>query len=373
MQIFSDKLENLINSNTFRTLKDCAPINSTRINANGKQLVNFSSNNYLGLAQHSELIQAANLATEKYGVGAVASRLITGTTPLHTELEQKLAEFKHTEAAIVFPTGYMANLGTISVIVGKGDAILCDRFNHASIFDGARLSGAKLLVFPHRDTEALKRILDKQRGKFNRNLIITDSLFSMDGDIAPLPEIVQIAKHYNCLTMVDEAHATGIFGRNGGGLIEHFGLTGQIDVTMGTLSKALGSLGGFVAGSKELIDFLVNKSKSFIYTTALPAANCAAGLKAIEIVQNEPQRRARLWKNIELLRKHTTTNSQILPIHIGEAKAALLASERLIEAGFLVHAIRPPTVPKGTARLRISLSSEHNQSDIERLRVELSK
>lgn len=365
--VIREELENLANTNTLRTLKNCTPLDSTHVELNGHKLINFSSNNYLGLAQHPEVIAAANKATKQYGVGTSASRLITGTTPLHQQLEQKLAQFKQTEAALVFPTGYMANVGAITAIVSKGDAIVCDRLNHASLIDGARLSGARLLVYPHKDTAALKQILAKQRSKYQQILIVTDSLFSMDGDLAPLPEIVQLAKHYDCLTMVDEAHATGVFGQNGEGLIEHFGLVGQVDIVMGTLSKALGSMGGFIAGSQDLISYLLNKSRSFIYTTALPASCCAGALKAIEIIEREPERRARLWRNI----KYFKGESQIIPIHIGEAETALQASEQLQEAGFLVLAIRPPTVSKGTSRLRISLSSEQTQNNIEELLLQL--
>jgi len=400
-----EEIEILRKNNLFRSLRRVEP---------GQSLLNFSSNDYLGLAQHPEIISAAQTALEDYGVGTGSSRLITGTTLRHQQLEQRLAEFKHTESALVFPTGYMANVGTISALVGQGDAVIVDKLNHASIIDGARLSGAKMLVYPHlsmelqmeednrsfgvktqkhkntrtqklRNSKTLNNILEKYRAKFKRVLIITDSLFSMDGDIAPLPAIVDLAKHYDCLTMVDEAHATGVFGENGEGLIEHFGLSGQVDVVMGTLSKALGSLGGYVAGSGNLIDYLVNKSRSFIYTTALPVSCCAAALKAIEIIQREPKRRERLWKNVayfcsrfkvqgsrlnvgsRMQNGKPPANSQIIPIHMDSAEAALQAADKLYKAGFLVSAIRPPTVPKGTSRLRISLSSEHREEDIKEL------
>ncbi|MFC1478017.1 8-amino-7-oxononanoate synthase [Candidatus Margulisiibacteriota bacterium] len=385
-------LNELQQKGLLRTTKAVKPVSDTVVEINGQQLINFSSNNYLGLAMHPEVITAAKEALSEYGAGSGASRLICGTTPIHEQLERKLAEFKHTEAALVFPAGYMANVGTISAILDKNDAIVVDKLNHASIIDGARLSGAKIIVYPHRDTGKLNSTLNRHRKKYNRLLIVTDSLFSMDGDIAPLPEIVSLARHYDCLTMVDEAHATGVFGTNGEGLIEHFGLSGQVDVVMGTLSKAIGSQGGYIAGTQMLIDYLVNKCRSFIYTTALPASACAAALKAIEIIEREPERRKRLWENIaegtkmrELLKKNSSTGipacdytdssqqieyqdmSQIVPIIIGDTEKTVKAAEKLYEAGFLVLPIRPPTVPEGTSRLRISISSEHTKEDIRRL------
>ncbi|MFH1428307.1 MAG: 8-amino-7-oxononanoate synthase, partial [Candidatus Margulisiibacteriota bacterium] len=360
-----------------RKTKAVKPVSNTVVDINGKQLINFSSNNYLGLAMHPEVIEAANNALTKYGAGSGASRLICGTTPLHEQLEQKLAVFKHTAASLVFPSGYMANVGTISALLDKNDAVVVDKLNHASIIDGARLSGARIIVYPHKNMDKLNSTLNRHRNKYNRLLIVTDSLFSMDGDIAPLPEIVSMARHYGCMTMVDEAHATGVFGTNGEGLVEHFGLSGQVDVVMGTLSKAIGSQGGYIAGSNVLIQYLINKARSFIYTTALPASSGAAALKAIEIIEREPERRERLWENVaqsaECIKSPPDKGdlggltTQIIPIIIGDTEKTVKAAESLYEAGFLVLPIRPPTVPEGTSRLRISISSEHTQEDIRRL------
>ncbi|MFA5928454.1 MAG: 8-amino-7-oxononanoate synthase, partial [Candidatus Margulisiibacteriota bacterium] len=293
--MFKERLKELRHKDLYRQSKVHSP-----------ELFNFSSNDYLGLSKHPDVVKASLKAAADHGAGAGASRLICGTTILHQELEKKLAKFKHCQSSLVFPTGYMANLGAISAVVGMGDAIIVDELNHASIIDGTRLSGARLLVYKHKDTKRLKTILERYRKRFKNVLIVTDSLFSMDGDIAPLPEICALAKHYKCLSMVDEAHATGVFGPNGEGLVEHFGLGDKVDIIMGTLSKALGSLGGYIAGSKELIEYLTNTSRSFIYSTALPPACCGAALKAIEIVQKDVARRERLWENI----RYFTENSE---------------------------------------------------------------
>ncbi|MFC1595997.1 8-amino-7-oxononanoate synthase [Candidatus Margulisiibacteriota bacterium] len=382
-QTIDHVLNNLKETNLLRQLKIASPGSDCSVTVKGKRYINFASNNYLGLTDHPEVTAAAIQAISEYGTGTGASRLISGTTPIHQQLEEQLARFKSADAALVFPTGYMANLGAISALAGKEDAVVIDRLNHASIIDGARLSKAKVLVFPHKDTIALKNILEKYRSKYRHVLIVTDTLFSMDGDIAPLPEIVNLAEHYKCTTMVDEAHAVGVFGKNGEGLIEHFGLSGKIDVTVGTLSKAVGSMGGYVAGSRNLIEYLVNKCRGFIYTTALPADCCAAAMKAIEIIQSDPERRNRLWQNIEIfkgLAEKTLTDkgykyceSQIIPVFKKTPESTMETAAGLFESGYFVSAIRPPTVPKGSSRLRISLSSEHKREDIEGLVAVLTR
>ena len=328
----------------------------------------FCSNDYLGLSQHPRVKAAASAAIAKYGWGAGASRLISGNSPLQEELERKIADFKGREAAIVFPTGYMANLGAISSLVDEHDAIIIDRLDHASIIDACRLTKAKFQVYRHNDPDALAAALQRS-AKFKKRLIVTDSVFSMDGDLAPLPEIVALAKEYDALTMIDEAHATGTIGPTGRGLEEYFNLKGQVDIVMGTLSKAVGSVGGFVAGSQELIDYLRNKARSFIYTTALPPAACAASLEALKIIEQEPELIAKLWANIEYFGTRYqvpgTRNSPIIPIIIGNAEKTIEISQMLLEKNIFVSAIRPPTVPQGESRLRITISATHQKEEIE--------
>ncbi|MEE9584491.1 MAG: 8-amino-7-oxononanoate synthase, partial [Candidatus Brocadiales bacterium] len=276
------------------------------VTVGGEEYLSFCSNNYLGLAGHPRIKEAAREAIAMYGWGAGASRLVSGTGVLHERLESEIARFKSTEAALVFPTGYMANLGAICALVGRGDLIICDRFNHASIIDASRQSGADLRVFGHNDVKALDRML-RRATNYKKILIVTDGVFSVDGDIAPIPEIVSVAQKFGpqVMIMVDDAHGTGVFGRGGRGLLEHFGLKGGVDIQMGTLSKALGGIGGFVAGTKELVDYLKNMSRSFIFTTAIPPAACAAGLEALRLIDGDEglERRERLWRNCRYLEK----------------------------------------------------------------------
>ncbi len=344
----NQELDSLKKSGLYRQLKIIDP----------KKHLIFCSNDYLGLTNHPKIIEA----TKGLKTGSGASRLVSGNIPIHEELENKIAKFKKREAAIVFPTGYMANLGVISALTNEKDLIIIDRLNHASIIDGCRLSKAKLKVYPHKDMAALEKIL-QQSEKFKKKLIITDSVFSMDGDIAPLPQIVALAKKYNAITMIDEAHATGTIGKTGRGAEEYFGIEGQVDIVMGTLSKAIGSLGGFVAGKKELIDFLVNKSRSFIYTTALPPTCCAASIAAFEIIESNPGLIEQLKTNARLIKSDAKT--PIIPILIGDAKKTMEISEKLFAKGIFVSGIRPPTVPEGKSRLRITVSAAHTKEEIE--------
>ncbi|MFA5113671.1 MAG: 8-amino-7-oxononanoate synthase [Candidatus Margulisiibacteriota bacterium] len=311
----------------------------------------FCSNDYLGLSRHPLVREKAKSAIDEYGLGAGASRLISGNTPLHEELEKKIAAFEKREAALVFPTGYMANLGTISALVGEHDTVIIDRLDHASIIDACRLSKAKLQVYPHKDAAALEEIL-KKAAKSRRRLIVTDTVFSMDGDLAPLPELSRLAKRYDAILMTDDAHATGVLEFNN-----------PADVVMGTLSKAVGSLGGFVAGSAELIDYLRNKARSFIYTTALPPAVCAASLAALAIIEAQPELRQKLWDNIRLLSPRA--ESSVIPLVIGDAAETLRLSAELFDRGFFVSGIRPPTVPAGGSRLRITITAAHTKEEIE--------
>ncbi|HAZ46993.1 MAG TPA: 8-amino-7-oxononanoate synthase, partial [Cyanobacteria bacterium UBA11371] len=269
----------------------------------GQQVINFASNDYLGLAGDARLIQAAIAATSTFGTGSTGSRLLSGHRELHGEVERAIASLKQTEAALVFSSGYLANLGAIAALVGKRDLILSDRYNHSSLKNGAILSGATVLEYAHGDVQDLNVLLEKQRQLYRRCLIITDSVFSMDGDLCPLPALLDLAEQFNCMLLVDEAHATGVLGTNGGGCVEHFSCTGRQLIQIGTLSKALGSLGGYIAGSSSLIDFLRNRAPSWIYTTALSPADTAAALEAIKIIQQEPQRRAQLWRNVDDLKQ----------------------------------------------------------------------
>jgi 8-amino-7-oxononanoate synthase len=333
-------------------------------------LLNLSSNDYLGLSQDPRLIDAAQEATARWGVGAGASRLVAGHLALHREVEDKLAAFKGTEAAIIFSTGYMANLGTISALVGPGDTIFCDKLNHASIYDGIKLSGANLARFPHRDMNRLESLL--QKAGPGRKLIITDSVFSVDGDLAPLKDMVELKDRYGAVLMVDEAHATGVLGPKGAGLADELGLTQRVEVHMGTFSKALGSLGGYVAGDQRLIDYLHNRARSFIYSTAMPPQVLGAIGAALNVVAQEPERRRYLLGEAESFRKSLTqagfdllgSETQIVPVLVGENARTLEFAGRLRERGLLAVAFRPPTVTPGRARVRFSLSAAHVREDL---------
>lgn len=368
-----DELRELKDLNLLREYKTIEGAQGPYVYINGKSYLSFCSNDYLGLANHPKIKQAAIDSIHQYGWGAGASRLVSGTMTLHQELEKKIAEFKGTEAALLFPTGYMANLGALCAFVSKGDIVVGDKLNHASIIDGCRLSGATFRIYPHKDVSQLESLLQRSSG-YRRKLVVTDSVFSMDGDTAPLTEIAGIAKKYDAILMVDDAHATGVFGKQGKGLIEHYSLEGKIDIVMGSFSKAIGSVGGFIAGSKPLIDFLKNKARPFIYTTALPPAVCAASLTGLTLIQEDASLINRLWKNIACLKSQLskfmntiTIGGPIVPIILGSAEETLSASQKLYHYGIQIPAIRPPTVPPDTSRLRISLMATHNEYDIKRL------
>jgi glycine C-acetyltransferase/8-amino-7-oxononanoate synthase len=331
----------------------------------------LSSNDYLGLATHPDVVQAAVRAMEQYGAGAGASRLVCGTLPPHEHLESSLAAFKQTESALVFGSGYLANLGTIPSMIGQGGLILADRFCHASLIDGCQLSGADFRVFHHRDSTHVELLL--KRSQSNRpTLIVTDGLFSMDGDLAPLPELVSLTEQYGTMLYVDDAHGTGIMGPTGRGTIEHFGMEREIPFHMGTLGKALGSSGAYVVGPRGMIEYLINTSRPFIFTTAPPPSMAAAAVAALGVVQREPERRARLWANRHRLFdglqrlgfRMTPTVSPILPIIIGDAAKALAFAEELLTHEIYAPAIRPPTVPDETSRIRVTVTSEHTPDQI---------
>ncbi|MBT7591956.1 MAG: 8-amino-7-oxononanoate synthase [Candidatus Scalindua sp.] len=380
MKYISDELNKIRETGLYRELKVIGNAQDSHIEIEGKTFLSFCSNNYLGLANNPSVVKAVKDAVEEYGWGAGASRLVSGNMTLHETLENVISRFKGKEAALVFPTGYMANLGAISSLVSKGDLVICDKLNHASIIDGCRLSGADFRVYAHCDMEKLENILRKS-SRYNRKLIVTDSVFSMDGDLAPLPDIVRIADKYKAMVMVDEAHGTGVFGRNGRGVVEHFNLNNEIDIVMGTLSKAIGSLGGYVTGDNDLINYLRNKARSFMYTTALPPAVCAASIAAINLIKGDPSIRESLWHNVRFINDNLkllnfnliSSESPIIPILVGDAQKAVDMSKLLYERGILIPAIRPPTVPANSSRLRMTVMSTHTKEDLERLLEALSE
>ncbi|MEH2072553.1 MAG: 8-amino-7-oxononanoate synthase [Nostoc sp.] len=340
----------------------------------GQEVINFASNDYLGLAGDERLMAAAIAAIEEFGTGSTGSRLLSGHRELHKELEKAIAFIKQTEDALVFSSGYLANLGVITALVGKRDLILSDQYNHSSLKNGAILSGAAVIEYLHCDVTALKIQLSQQRQNYRRCLILTDSVFSMDGDLCPMPALLDLADEFDCMLLVDEAHATGVLGKTGAGCVEYFGCTGKPLIQIGTLSKALGSLGGYVAGSSTLIDFLQNRAPSWIYTTGLSPADTAAALAAIKIVQQEPQRRAQLWENVRYLKtlleqlpnlKLLPSESPILCFQLPNTTDALQIGKHLKDAGIFAPAIRPPTVP--TSRIRISVMATHKVAHIEKL------
>ena len=338
----------------------------------GRQILLLASNDYLGLARHPEVIQAAIEATQRFGTGAGASRLISGSLPPHQKLESALAQFKGTEAALTFSSGYLANIGTIPALIERGGLILADRLCHASLIDGCRLSAADFRIYRHNDTDHLRSLLAKRR-QTRRTLIVTDGLFSMDGDLAPLPELSRLAQDYEAELYIDDAHGTGVMGPHGRGTAEHFGIEPQIPFQMGTLGKAFGSSGAYIAGTSIVIRYLMNTSRSFIFTTAPPPSSAAAATAALHILQREPERRARLWANRERLFSGLThmgfslspSASPIMPILVGNADTALSFAEHLFTEGVYAPAIRPPTVPDATSRIRVTVTSEHTSSHID--------
>jgi len=374
------ELAEVANSGLLRKLSVCAQgVKSTELRIAEKTYVNFSSNDYLGLA--AELGRVREISPDmgqKWGSGA--SPLVTGRGEMHQQLEHTLAEFKGTEAALSFPTGYSANIGAITSVTGDEDIIFSDARNHASIIDGCRLSKATVQVYRHNDVDHLVELC-KQSSGFRRKLIVTDSLFSMDGDIAPLESLVEVSRQYEAMLLVDEAHATGVYGETGRGLTQELGCEDGVDISVGTMSKALGSVGGFVTGNQNLIDLLVNKSRTYIYSTAMPHACARAGIRALELMRKEPERREQLFRNVKYLTDRLVQNgalpdrpyTQIVPLIVGSPESALDRSKSLMNAGFYIPAIRPPTVPVGASLLRISLSSAHTTEQLDSLVSVLSE
>ena len=357
----------------YRSLRELQGEQSSRARFDGRDVINLSSNNYLGLTTHPKLYDAALAAIKEWGVGSGSVRTIAGTMELHMRLERRIAEFKHTEAAVVFQSGFTANAGTVSSLLGKGDVILSDELNHASIIDGARLSRADIKVFPHRDVDALERLLVETEG-VPRRLVITDGVFSMEGDIAPLPAIAAAARRHGAIMMVDDAHASGVLGRAGRGTVDHFDLHGQVDVQVGTLSKAIGVLGGYVCGSRSLIEFLYHRARPFLFSTSHPPAVAAACLAAFDVLEQEPERIERLWSNTRRFKEGLArlgfdtglSETPITPILVGESELAMKFSDRLFEKGVFAQGIGYPTVAKGRARLRTIVTATHTEEDLDR-------
>jgi glycine C-acetyltransferase len=344
----------------------------------GKKVINLASNNYLGLTTHPRLREAALEATRRYGVGSGAVRTIAGTMKIHMELEEKIARFKNVEACVVFQSGFTANAGTVSALLGKEDFIISDALNHASIIDGARLSRAKILVFEHKDVAQAEERLVSVQDQPGRKLLITDGVFSMDGDIGPLPGLCEVAEKYGAIMMVDDAHSSGVLGRNGRGTVDHFNLHGRVDIQVGTLSKAIGALGGYVCGSRDLIDFLYHRARPFLFSTSHPPSVAATCIAAFEVLENEPERIEKLWENTRFWKKElalvgfdiggkTTPKSEtpITPIIIGDGKLTMDFSRELFKEGVLGTGITFPTVPEGKARIRTIMTASHTKEELE--------
>jgi glycine C-acetyltransferase len=345
----------------------------------GREVINLASNNYLGLANHPKLVEASLKATRELGVGSGAVRTIAGTMRIHMELEEKIARFKNVEACVVFQSGFAANAGTVSAILGKDDFILSDELNHASIIDGARLSRAKIKVFRHKDAAHCEELLREIENEPGHKLVITDGVFSMDGDIGPVDKLAALAEKYGAIMMVDDAHASGVLGRNGRGSVDHFGMHGRVDVQVGTLSKAIGALGGYVCGSKDLIDYLYHRARPFLFSTSHPPSVAASCIAAFDILEQEPERIERLWQNTRYFQGELkgagfniggvntpATETPITPVIIGEGRAAMEYSRALFEEGVMGTGIAFPTVPEGKARIRLILTSEHTKKEMDR-------
>ncbi|MGD9855698.1 MAG: 8-amino-7-oxononanoate synthase [Planctomycetaceae bacterium] len=369
----ADELAALESAGWRRHRRTVTPLPNGECEIDGRRLINFASNDYLGLTGDKRLCEAARRALEDTGAGAGASALVSGRTVWHERLEQRLAEFEGTESALLFPTGYAANVGTLAALAGRGDVVFSDQLNHASLIDGCRLSRATVCVYPHRDVDRLADELNRHRDA-RRRLIVTDGVFSMDGDVAPLAELSNLAKIHGAMLLVDEAHGTGVLGERGRGACEALGVDGPHLIRVGTLSKAMGAVGGFVAGPLELIEFLWNRARTQIFSTAMPPALCAAACTALDILRDEPQRRRHLRDLSSRLRNALSwggvpvplsDETPIVPVVVGQADAAVRMAAELARHGLFVPAIRPPTVPDGTSRLRISLSAAHSPAAIE--------
>ena len=366
------EIDGLKEAGLYNRIRTIGSAQGARLVVDGKDVLNFCSNNYLGLANHPKVVAAAQDAMKKYGVGPAAVRTIAGTMDLHVELEKRLAKFKGAEDVITFQSGFTANLGTISALVSKEDVIFSDRLNHASIIDGCRLSGAKIIAYDHNDASALEAAIKEAAGTYRRALIVTDGVFSMDGDIAPLPALVEVAKKYDILFMVDDAHGEGVLGKGGRGIVDHFGLHGQVDIEVGTMSKAFGVMGGIVAGDKTIIEWLRQRGRPFLFSSAVTVPDAAACLAAVDLLENSTELVDRLWDNAKYFKAEMkklgfdtgVSETPITPVMLGEAPLAQQFSRELFEEGVFAMSLGFPTVPKGKARIRVMISASHDRDDL---------
>jgi len=374
LQYLSDELEKLREQKLYQKLRILETEQRPVARFDGREVINLSSNNYLGLTTHPKLKQKALEAIEKYGVGSGAVRTIAGTMTLHMTLEEKIAQFKHVEASVVFQSGFTANAGTVQAILGKEDVIISDELNHASIIDGCRLSRAEIKVFPHKDMEACEKVLKEIENRPGRKLLITDGVFSMDGDIAPLPQLVELAEKYGCIMMIDDAHASGVLGRNGRGTVDHYNLHGRIDIQVGTLSKAIGALGGYVCAARDTIEFLYHRARPFLFSTSHPPSVAATCIAAFEVLEEEPERIEKLWANTRFFKEGLKklgfntgmSETPITPVIVGDAALAHEFSRELFAAGVFAQGIGFPTVARGKARIRTIVTATHTEDELSR-------
>ena len=372
LRYLGDELDTLKTQGLYRQLRIVEDEQRAQTTVDGRSVVNLSSNNYLGLTTHPRLRERALEAVQQFGVGSGSVRSIAGTMAIHMELERRLAEFKHTEAVVVFQSGFTANAGTVSSILTREDVVISDALNHASIIDGCRLSRAAIKVFPHKDVDAA-RILLQELPATQRKLLISDGVFSMDGDLGPLPALCDLAEEFGCIMMVDDAHASGVFGRNGRGTVDHFGVHGRVDVQVGTLSKAMGGLGGYVAGSRDLIDFLYHRARPFLFSTSHPPAVAAACIAAIDVLLEEPELIDRLWENTRFFKAGLAAHgfdtgiseSPITPVIVGDGTLAMQLSDRLFQEGVFAQGIAFPTVARDKARVRTIVTATHTRDDLQ--------
>lgn len=368
----NQEIDSLKEQGLYNHIRTIGSAQGAWIVVDGKNVLNFCSNNYLGLANHPKIVEAAKKATEKYGVGPAAVRSIAGTTDLHVQLEQRLAKFKGVEDVITFQSGFTANLGTISALVSKEDGIFSDRLNHASIIDGCRLSGAKIVAYEHNDPSALEDAIKENLSNFRRALVVTDGVFSMDGDIAPLPDLYEVAKKYDILFMVDDAHGEGVLGKGGRGIVDHFDLHGKVDIEIGTMSKAFGVVGGMVAGNETIVEWLRQRGRPFLFSSAVTAPDAAACLAAVDLLEESTELVDKLWANAEYFKGEMrklgfdtgVSETPITPVMLGEAPLAQQFSRELFDEGVFAMSIGFPTVAKGKARIRVMISAAHDNDDL---------
>jgi len=372
LQYLTDELNKLREQKLYQKLRVLETQQLPVSRFDGREVINLSSNNYLGLTTHPKLRARAVEAIEKFGVGSGAVRTIAGTMSIHLELEEKIARFKHVEASVVFQSGFTANAGTVQAILGREDIIISDQLNHASLIDGCRLSRAEIKIFPHKDIEACENILKEIAGRKCRKLLVTDGVFSMDGDIAPLPQLVELAEKYGCIMMIDDAHASGVLGRNGRGTVDHYNLHGRVDVQVGTLSKAIGALGGYVCSTRDAIEFLYHRARPFLFSTSHPPSVAATCLAAFEVLEEEPQLIDQLWANTRFFKEGLkklgfntgVSETPITPVIVGDAALAHEFSRQLFAAGVFAQSLGFPTVPEGKARIRTIVTATHTQEEL---------